>query len=162
MSLRRTALLALAASGFTFIPVTSAGAQTSAGLNAFDRELIADLNAARIERGIAPLNLSNRLESIATDWSGRMASDQNARNNPRLRSEINASCPAWRKLGENVAEADGTTADEVFAAYMRNADNRHTMLNRKFTWVGVHSEETDDKNGSPVTWSVLDFANHCS
>ena len=161
MSLRRIAVLAVTTSTFALVPVTTAGAETSADLNAFDRQLVADINAARIERGIAPLNLSDRLTPIATEWSQQLASDRHLRNNPGLRAAIDASCPKWRKLGENVGVAGESTADDLFASYMRHTGERKVMLNPKFTWVGVHSEQIDE-DGSPVTWSVLDFANHCS
>ncbi|HVY10376.1 MAG TPA: CAP domain-containing protein [Mycobacteriales bacterium] len=162
MTIRRIALVAAAASSLAFLPANTASAVTSADLNSFDRQLIADLNAARIERGIAPLNLSNRLTPIATGWSQQLAAGQVLTNNPHIRAAVNSACPAWRKLGETVGEASGSTADELFASFMSNADDRHTVLNRKFTWVGVHGEPVVGDNGTTTMWSVLDFANHCS
>ena len=93
--------------------------QFAAEFNAFDRQLVADINAARIERGIAPLNLSDRLTPIATEWSQQLASDRHLRDNPGLRAAIDASCPKWRKLGENVGVAGESTADDLFASFMR-------------------------------------------
>jgi uncharacterized protein YkwD len=162
MNLRRTAAVAVSVSALTLIPLSPAGASTAvSGLNSFDKQLLADLNAARIQRGISPLDLSNRLTPIATQWAQQISTRANATDNPHLRADLNAVCPAWRKVGENVGVAGESSADDLFAVYMNNSGDRKTMLNPTFTWVGVHSDATSE-DGAPEEWSVLDFANHCS
>ncbi|HEX3707540.1 MAG TPA: CAP domain-containing protein [Mycobacteriales bacterium] len=160
MYLRRTAALAVTVSALALIPMTPAGARPAfGGLTTFDRQLIADLNSTRLERGIQALDISDGLTPIATKWAQHIAAAQNASDNPHLRSALNAACPTWRKVGENVGI--GTSADDLFDDYMRNPGERRTMLSTKFTSVGVHSVATHDASGLEE-WNVIDFASHCA
>jgi uncharacterized protein YkwD len=161
MNVRRVAALAFSVSALTLIPLTPAGANAVSGLSSYDRQLLADVNAARIQRGIEPLNVSNRLTPIAQQWSQQIAGATDPGDNPHLRGELNAACPKWRLVGENVGVAGESTAQDLFNVYMANSGERQEILDPHFTNIAV-SSVAQNEDGAPVEWNVMDFANHCS
>jgi uncharacterized protein YkwD len=163
MGLRRTATLMVAtAAAMTALPTGTAGARAHVnGFTAFDQRLLADMNAARADHGLAPLRLNNQLEPVANAWAQRMASAQRAYNNPRFGRAMNAACSDWRRIGETVGHAGEASADELFNVYMRDSAGRETILNRRFQQVGVSTVATDD-NGATDFWNAIEFADRCS
>jgi uncharacterized protein YkwD len=161
MNARRLAALAVSVSVLTLIPLSSAGANAIAGLSPYDRQLLADVNAARIQHGIDPLNVSNHLTPIAQQWSQQIAGNPQPGDNPHLRGQLNATCPKWRLVGENVGIAGESSAQDLFNVYMANAGERQEILDPRFTSIAVSSVAMSD-GGVPEVWNVMDFANHCS
>ena len=162
MGARGAGATAIAAIALTVMPAAPAGARSHVtGCTAFDQRVLADINAARGERGIAPLQLSNQLEPVAYRWSQHMASSGRAYDNPRFRSAMNAACPGWRNIGEAVGTAGESTADHMFAVYMRDSERRHTLLSRAFHVVGISTVATDE-DGATVDWNTIELADSCA
>jgi uncharacterized protein YkwD len=162
MIVRRTAALAIAATALAVIPATQAVARPAvSGTSGFDRQLLSDVNAARVQRGLDPLAVSDNLTPIAQQWAQHTADVEHSSDNPHLRGDMNAACPSWKLVGENVGVAGESTAQGLFNVYMRNSGERQEMLNPQFTSIAVASVATTEA-GAGVEYNVMDFANHCS
>ncbi|HVT63962.1 MAG TPA: CAP domain-containing protein [Mycobacteriales bacterium] len=162
MGLRRTTMLLIAASAMTLLPTGTAGARAHVnGFTAFDQRLLADMNGARADHGLAPLQLNDQLEPVAYSWAQHMASEQRAYDNPRFRRSMNAACSGWRRIGEAVGDAGEASADDLFNLYMRDSGGRQTILNHRFLQVGVSTVATDN-NGATDFWNAVEFTDRCS
>jgi uncharacterized protein YkwD len=151
--------MAIAASALMAIPAVPASARAHPA-TAFDQRLLADINAVRAARGVAPLVISSQLQPAAASWAQHLADTGLLANNPRLRQTMNAACPGWRYIGEAVGVAGESSADDLFHAYMRDADQRHTLLTRRVHAVGIATVATQE-DGSTVNWNAIELANRC-
>jgi uncharacterized protein YkwD len=151
----------LVAAALTVIPAAVAGARAQTrGFTAFDHRLLADMNSARANHGLSPVQLSSQLQPLAHKWAEHMAATQHSYDNPHLRRSMNAACPGWRHIGEAVGVAGQASADQLFGSYMRDRSRRDSILNKQFHVVGISTVATDE-SGSTVHWNAIEFANGC-
>lgn len=111
-------------------------AAASASPISIEVELARLLNAERRHAGVAPLRIDVRLVTTARSWSHDMARRGQLSHDPNLA----ASAPAGaHTLGENVGRTSGTAdaAQRLHARFMESANHRATMLNPRFTDLGI-------------------------
>lgn len=130
-----------------------AGAQARAGLSALEREVLACVNAARVERGLAPVRPQADLMCAARAHSRSMAhrsffshdSSNGASFGLRLLGHgyRREGYAGW-SVGENIASARvGTVAatpQGVVLLWMRSAAHRRVILSGAFrdAGIGIH------------------------
>ncbi len=119
----------------------------SASVPSFESKLLSLTNADRARHGLAPLQSSSTLVSIARAWSNHMAATGQLAHNPSLASQVSG----WSSLGENAAVAASATQAE--SLFMASAGHRANILNRSYNKVGIGV--TVGKNGN--YWFTIDF-----
>lgn len=125
---RSLALAITVALAISLVPATSASAAasttcTSKSQATLQKQLFAELNAARKRVGKGPMLASPSLDKMAVAWSEKMAKAKHLSHNPSLRSQLPAG---WRSYGENVAY--GYTAQKVTRAWLDSPGHRQNML----------------------------------
>jgi uncharacterized protein YkwD len=88
-------------------------------------------NAARVQRGLRPLERNVELDRAALAWAQTIG-------NGRLRHASNLSdrlSADWKKLGENLGRGPGSLA--VHYALMNSQSHRKNLLDNSFTEFGV-------------------------
>jgi hypothetical protein len=95
-------------------PAASAGSHES--------EILAVMNSARADAGLAPVAMYADLTDDAVAWSQHMYSQGSLSHNPNLA----AVTTGWDKLGENVGL--GPTVSSIHTAFMASASHRGNVL----------------------------------
>ena len=113
----------------------------------FESRLLSLTNADRARAGLAPLQSSATLVSIARSWSAHMAATGQLGHNPSLASQVSG----WSTLGENVAMA--WSSDQAEQLFMASAGHRANILQPRYNWVGIGVVVATD--GS--YWFTVDF-----
>jgi len=122
------------------------------------------INAARAERGVAPVRADARLAAAAQGHSREMvARAYFAHVSPSgadLRSRVARtgwlhSRPAWA-LGEDIAWGTGVLASpgEVVAAWLRSPPHRRIVLGRSFHRVGIGIADGTPSAGPGATYTA--------
>lgn len=119
----------------------------SASVPSFESKLLSLTNADRARHGLAPLQSSGTLVSIARAWSNHMAATGQLAHNPSLASQVSG----WSSLGENAAVA--ASASQAESLFMASAGHRANILNRSYNKIGIGV--TAGKNGN--YWFTIDF-----
>lgn len=120
------------------VPSTPADAAMSAREQGLAGEFLAQLNAERAARGIAPLIVDASITPESVDWAESMVASQNLAHSGDPRAEI-------------VAYGYGT--GQITDAWMRSAGHRHlvTDANLGYAGVGVGCDS------SGRMWAVVQF-----
>ena len=102
-------------------------------------EIFAETNKRRVEAGAPPVRPNVKLQTIAQDWSERMAAEDRMYHNPRIRDLMQEQFPRqWRMFGENVLQNwDGATAAELVQQWMDSPPHRANMLSSVHTDLGI-------------------------
>jgi len=99
---------------------------------------LASMNAERVARGLAPLEMYWDLRDDARAHSATMQSEDALRHNPGLGSVTSG----WITLGENVGV--GPDVSTIQAAFMASATHRGNILG-DYNYVGVGTAQADGK-----------------
>ena len=105
-----------------------AGASTSSDEAAF----VADINALRVSRGLAPLVVDSRLVGNARRWAGVMGAAGRIWHNPNLAGEGPGD---WLLLGENVGV--GPSERSLHNAFVASPHHLENLLDRRFQSIGI-------------------------
>lgn len=119
-------------------PAAAAGPNTA--------DILAAVNSARAQAGLAPYTLSSELSSVALGWSGQMAAKNALSHNPALTSQVSN----WSYLGENVGV--GPTWSAIETAFMNSPEHRSNILDHDFTQIGIGVVVSGDR-----VWITQDF-----
>lgn len=119
-------------------PAAAAGPNTA--------DILAAVNAARAQAGLAPYTLSSQLSSVALGWSQQMAAKNALSHNPSLTSQVSN----WSYLGENVGV--GPTWSAIETAFMNSPEHRSNILDHDFTQIGIGVVVSGDR-----VWITQDF-----
>jgi Cysteine-rich secretory protein family len=122
-------------------------APASASVPSIESQLLSLTNHDRAKHGLAPLQSSSTLVSIARSWSNHMASTGQLAHNPSLASQVSG----WSSLGENAAVA--ASAAQAEGLFMASAGHRANILQAKYNRIGIGV--TVGKNGN--YWFTVDF-----
>lgn len=115
-------------SAATVTTVTTVRTITQADID----RIIADTNAFRKAAGLAPLKQNTAMNTVASNWTKVMASENTRYHNPNSNKQIPAG---WSATGENVA--NGFTVETVTQAWYDSPGHRANLLNPRFTDIGV-------------------------
>lgn len=113
-----------------FAPLTVVAASLPAAASA-SGDIISYTNSARANHGLARYSVSSDLSRLAQEHANWMAAHQSLQHTSNLSSKV---C-CWRSVGENVGY--GSTAREVFNAFMGSSSHRANILSSRFTQIGV-------------------------
>jgi hypothetical protein len=127
-----------------------AGALTkpaAAAVPSIESQLLSLTNHDRARYGLAPLQSSSTLVSIARAWSNHMAATGQLGHNPSLAGQVSG----WSSLGENAALA--SSASQAEALFMSSSGHRANILQPKYNRIGIGVSV--GKNGN--YWFTVDF-----
>lgn len=134
-----------AAAGLLALVILSAG-PASAEPVANEAQFLVLLNQTRVSKGLAPLAPDAQLQTIARQWSAKMAQDGGLSHNPNLPNQVTN----WRMIGENVGV--GVTASQLHDAFVASPKHYENIAEPAFNFVGIGVVET---NGQ--IWVTFDF-----
>jgi uncharacterized protein YkwD len=125
------------------VPQSAAFARETAGLRDLERvraETLTRINAERRRHGRAPLTLDPRLnlaaQRHAEDMLARSYFAHRSPEGKTVRDRARAAGFEWSAIGENLAEGQ-QSVKEVVEAWMRSAEHRENILDRRYTQTGV-------------------------
>ncbi|RJS59453.1 CAP domain-containing protein [Bacillus sp. PK3_68] len=114
--------------------------QTTAGLSAFEQQVIDLTNNERQKAGLQPLKADSELSSVARKKSEDMlAKNYFSHTSPTYGSPFDMMKKfgiTYRTAGENIAKGQRTPA-EVVKAWMESPGHRANILNKDYTHIGV-------------------------
>jgi outer membrane biosynthesis protein TonB len=96
---------------------------------------VADINALRTSKGLAPLTPDPALAATACTWNDQMIAAGTISHDPNLAAAIAAAAPDWRKGGENVGM--GGTVSSLFDAFVASPGHYKNLVDPDFSRVGV-------------------------
>jgi len=103
--------------------------------------LFALINAERTKAGVSALTRSPKLDALATEWAGIMASKNTQEHRPLSKALLNAN--GWKNLSENIyGPADDGSASAIFHAWMGSSGHRGNLLRDSSTLGGVGIAKT--------------------
>jgi hypothetical protein len=93
------------------------------------------LNDARATAGLAPLEQDGRLDAVARDWSGVMATEHRLFHRPDLAGTIDTRVTTgWTRVGENVGAGESIlTLHRAFLA----SPSHYANVVGDYNWLGV-------------------------
>lgn len=113
-------------------PTSPAAAQTLARDAAMESGFLANLNAQRASRGVAPLTLNASMSNAAASWTTQMVNGSFLAH----ASDIVTGTPGgWSKVGENVGR--GKTVSSLTTAFMNSPGHARNVLDPDYTHVGI-------------------------
>jgi uncharacterized protein YkwD len=119
-----------------------------------ERELLALVNQARQERGLAPLHWDESLATAARRHAELMAEHHSAQHaypgEPNLSSRARAAGARFSWISENVVE--GASAQAIHDSFMKSALHRANILDIDMDSVGIGVEEREGE-----LYAVEDF-----
>jgi uncharacterized protein YkwD len=165
--------MTLTASGCTFTGLAQEEAESSKVCIMPDNqpdlvdEVLALVNEARLDEGLAPLVLDPVLSDVADAFACEMiAGEFFAHENPRTRvsagGRLTSAGYIYYAMGENLAVGH-TTPEEVVAAWLASPDHRSNLLDPSWQEVGI-AVRTGGEFGwywvqefaDPVEWDAVD------
>ncbi|OCA92831.1 CAP domain-containing protein [Pseudobacillus wudalianchiensis] len=124
----------------TTTPAPSKPSQTTAGLSAFEQQVVDLTNQERQKAGLQPLKADTQLSSVARKKSEDMlAKNYFSHTSPTYGSPFDMMKQfgiTYRTAGENIAKGQRTPA-EVVKAWMESPGHRANILNKDYTHIGV-------------------------
>ena len=124
----------------TTAPAPSKPAQPTAGLSAFEQQVVDLTNNERQKAGLQPLKADSELSSVARKKSEDMlAKNYFSHTSPTYGSPFDMMKKfgiTYRTAGENIAKGQRTPA-EVVKAWMESPGHRANILNKDYTHIGV-------------------------
>lgn len=133
----RRVLASLAVMTATML-AASALAPASPARASSSSDLVAYTNSARADRGMGTLSIAADLTRVAQRHAEWMAAHRTLAHS----SNLGGSVCCWRAIGENVGM--GSSAREIFDAFMGSASHRSNILSSRYTQIGVGSARSGD------------------
>jgi len=128
--------------------------------HAYNKSLFSHVNSARISDARHAYKHNRKVRHIAHRWAKHLAATGVLQHNPNLVAEVTKACPNWTSLGENVGVEGGTSANQLFTAYMNSPEHRANILDPQYTILGIATVSVT-QDGQTTQWNVMDFANGC-
>jgi uncharacterized protein YkwD/mRNA-degrading endonuclease toxin of MazEF toxin-antitoxin module len=139
--------------GAGMISLPEANAAASYSPASYGARVVALVNQARADQGLAALTVTSGTSTVATGWSDHLAAARALSHNPNLKAQLEShGSPNWTIYGENVGEAPTTSPDALFNAYMKSPEHRANILETRYRFVGVGVVF-----GGSNAWNTLDF-----
>ena len=99
------------------------------------------INAERKKAGVPPLARSAKLDGLAAEWAGVMASKNSQEHRPLSKALLNAN--GWKNLSENIyGPVEDGSAKAIFQAWMGSSGHRENLLRDSSTLGGVGIAKT--------------------
>lgn len=97
-----------------------------------EAQFVSRINSLRASKGLAQLQLSGALLSVARGWTEQMVAAGQISHNPNLGSQVGGS---WSKLGENVGV--GYDVDGLMQAFINSPLHYANLVDPAWTHVAV-------------------------
>ena len=136
--------MAAAAGLLAFVILSAAPASAEPVTN--EAQFLVLLNNTRVSKGLAPLAPDLQLQTIARQWSAKMAQDGGLSHNPNLPGQVTN----WRMIGENVGV--GGSASQLHDAFVASPKHYENIVEPAFNFVGIGVVEVDSQ-----IWVTFDF-----
>ncbi|HEX3900208.1 MAG TPA: CAP domain-containing protein [Mycobacteriales bacterium] len=155
-------------------PSLASHSTPAAQLRAYDKQLFADVNAARKQNGLKPYVQSDRLYRMAREWAHHIVATRALSHNPATESlktfRTASGCSKSTTEGENVGEQGSTNSKQLFELYMSDPAHRDNNMSPKYnapnvpayTNVGIATVAVPNGDGTSAEVNVMDFGNHCN
>ena len=126
------ALLSTLVAGLLLVPAAEAQGLTRD--SSMEAGFLAELNAQRAARGVAPLALSGSMSQAAAGWTSQMVQGTFLAH----AGDIVSGTPAgWTKVGENVGR--GQSVSSLTQSFMNSPSHARNVLDPEFaTFVGMY------------------------
>ena len=141
---RRRLAIAMPVALIAALAITiAAPVATATTVSSAERSVVGWINAARSSRGLVPLRIDLKLESISGLRASRMASANVMSHTVggNLSSQLNAYRVPWFSYGEDIGWSTATwpagSASSIFLAWMNSPAHRAIILSTRFNYVGV-------------------------
>lgn len=128
----RRALLTLVLTTAALLSTTTPALASPSG------DLVSYTNSARADRGLRQLAVSSDLARLAQQHAEWMAAHQTLAHTSNLEGKV---C-CWKSVGENVGF--GSSARQVFDAFMGSSSHRANILSSRYTQIGVGAARSSD------------------
>jgi uncharacterized protein YkwD len=111
------------------------------------------INQQRTERGLPPLSVSSKLDTVAERWSSSMVAHGQF-SHARFVARVDAVHYDWRVAEENIATGYPTPSQTV-AAWMASPDHCHNLLDPSIRNVGTGERAAPVRGwaSGPATWT---------
>lgn len=121
------------------VTVQATPGRPSSTAEAIAKDLFGRVNAERKARGLAPLEWSDDLARLATDWSGQMARSGRFVHRDLDTARSGPGIGQFSALGENIAWVRGYEDDgyELHLGWMRSDGHRRNLLQPGFDTIGI-------------------------
>ena len=94
------------------------------------------INQERVQSGLKPLTRSAKLDELASEWAGVMASKNSQEHRPLSKALLNEN--GWKNLSENIyGPVKDVSARAIFQAWMGSSGHRGNLLRESSTLGGV-------------------------
>jgi len=93
---------------------------------------VANLNAQRAARGLAPLSIHSSMSASAASWTRAMVNGNFLAHSNNLLGGVPGN---WSKVGENVGR--GRTVASLTSAFMASSTHARNVLDASYTHIGV-------------------------
>ena len=94
------------------------------------------INQERVQAGLKPLTRSPKLDQLASEWAGVMASKNSQEHRPLSKALLNEN--GWKNLSENIyGPVQNGSARSIFQAWMGSSGHRGNLLRESSTLGGV-------------------------
>jgi len=99
-------------------------------------DLFVLINQDRVQSGLKPLTRSPKLDQLASEWAGVMASKNSQEHRPLSKALLNEN--GWKNLSENIyGPVKNASARAIFQAWMGSSGHRGNLLRESSTLGGV-------------------------
>jgi uncharacterized protein YkwD len=99
-------------------------------------DLFVLINQERVQAGLKPLTRSPKLDQLASEWAGVMASKNSQEHRPLSKALLNEN--GWKNLSENIyGPVQNGSARAIFQAWMGSSGHRGNLLRESSTLGGV-------------------------
>jgi uncharacterized protein YkwD len=121
------------------VSVRDAPGRPTTTAQAIAQDLFARANAERKARGLAPLEWSDDLARMATDWSSQMARSGRFVHRDLDAARSRPGIGQFSALGENIAWVRGYDDDgyALHVGWMRSEGHRRNLLQQGFDTIGI-------------------------
>lgn len=121
------------------VSVRDAPGHPSTTAEAIAQDLFTRVNAERRSRGLAPLEWSDDLARLASDWSSQMARSGRFVHRDLDAARSRPGIGQFSALGENIAWVSGYEDDgyELHIGWMRSEGHRRNLLQPGFDTIGI-------------------------
>ncbi len=126
-------------SGGQPVSVRDAPERPTTTAEAIAQDLFTRVNAERAKRGLAPLEWSDDLARLATDWSSQMARSGRFVHRDLDAARSRPGIGQFSALGENIAWVRGYDDDgyQLHVGWMRSEGHRRNLLQPGFDTIGI-------------------------
>jgi hypothetical protein len=99
-------------------------------------DLFVLINQERVHAGLKPLTRTAKLDQLASEWAGVMASKNSQEHRPLSKALLNEN--GWKNLSENIyGPVQNGSARAIFQAWMGSSGHRGNLLRESSTLGGV-------------------------